>query len=258
MMDNASSNDTMMVGLEERFAGEGVAWLKVFRSATTEMSRTKQSMLSTTHAVFRGLQDHLRLIIKTLPDSTPPRLKRGLLEAHRKLSDYYYKSDESPYYTWAASTFCDLTCRSHSNQIVIVLDPRIGYEGLMRDFADDQDLLDGLHSSVARMRTFFDLHYPSRNTTPTVPVATTAPAATSSRRASPQKPNFTQRYRQSKRPIVDELDTFFKLQQEDFDSTNPIACGLPVAFSFLAFTGLRGMFSPFLVHFPWIFLLHSH
>ncbi|KAJ6606693.1 hypothetical protein B0H10DRAFT_1719977, partial [Mycena sp. CBHHK59/15] len=73
-------------------------WLKVFCAATTEMSRTKKLMLSSTHAIFRGLQEHLRNILRNLPNSVPSRLKRGLLEAHRKLSDYYYKSDDSPYY----------------------------------------------------------------------------------------------------------------------------------------------------------------
>ncbi|KAJ6600075.1 hypothetical protein B0H10DRAFT_1825056, partial [Mycena sp. CBHHK59/15] len=83
-------------------------WLKVFHAATTEMSRTKHPMLSTTHAIFRGLQDHLRHILRNLPNSAPTRLKRGLFEAHRKLSDYYYKSDDSPYYTWAARTHSSL------------------------------------------------------------------------------------------------------------------------------------------------------
>jgi hypothetical protein len=32
-------------------------------------------------------------------------LRNGLLEAHRKLSEYYYKFDQSPFYTWAARTF---------------------------------------------------------------------------------------------------------------------------------------------------------
>ena len=35
-------------------------WLKAFRSATTQMSTTKQPMLSTAHAIFRGLQDEVR------------------------------------------------------------------------------------------------------------------------------------------------------------------------------------------------------
>ena len=77
-------------------------WLKAFRSATTEMSKTKEPMLSTVHAIFRGLQEHVSLILRELPDSAPPQLRTGLVEAHTKLSDYYFRSDESPYYTWAA------------------------------------------------------------------------------------------------------------------------------------------------------------
>lgn len=79
------------------------AWLKAFRSATTQMSKTKEPMLSTVHAIFRGLQDHIRSILSKLPDSAPAQLMDGLLEAHNKLSEYYYRSDESPYYTWDAS-----------------------------------------------------------------------------------------------------------------------------------------------------------
>ena len=80
-------------------------WLKVFRSATTDMSKTKEPMLSTVHAIFRGLQDHVRQALADLPDSAPHQLRNGLIEAHKKLSDYYYRSDESPYYTWASCMF---------------------------------------------------------------------------------------------------------------------------------------------------------
>jgi len=59
-------------------------------------------MLSTTHAIFRGLQEHIQQIYRDLPMSTPPKIKAGLLDAHKKLSDYYYKYDQSPFYTWAA------------------------------------------------------------------------------------------------------------------------------------------------------------
>lgn len=79
-------------------------WLKAFRSATTQMSTTKRPMLSWTHAVFRGLQDSLADSLRLLPNNTPAVLRQGLLNAHRKLSDYYGKSDESPYYTWASRT----------------------------------------------------------------------------------------------------------------------------------------------------------
>jgi hypothetical protein len=81
------------------------SWLKSFRSATTEMSATKTPMLSTTHAIFRGLQDDIKDILRSLPDSVSPKVKLGLTDAHRKLSDYYYQFDVSPFYTWAA---CEL------------------------------------------------------------------------------------------------------------------------------------------------------
>ncbi|KAJ7088226.1 hypothetical protein C8R43DRAFT_863413, partial [Mycena crocata] len=73
-------------------------WLMYFRSATTQMSATKQPVLSTTHAMFRGLEQQLKDTLKKLPPSTDPALKKGLIEAHTKLSDYYAKFDESRYY----------------------------------------------------------------------------------------------------------------------------------------------------------------
>jgi len=78
------------------------------------MSTTRMPMLSTTHAVLRGLQDELCEIIRDLPDSVPPSLKQGLTDAHHKLSDYYYKIDTSPYYLWSSCECykfsCAITC----------------------------------------------------------------------------------------------------------------------------------------------------
>jgi hypothetical protein len=85
--------------------GQVANWLKLFRAATTEMSRTKEPMLLSTHVIFCGLQEHLCKIICKLPPTTHPKIKDGLLAAHRKLSDYYYRFDQSPFYTWAASTY---------------------------------------------------------------------------------------------------------------------------------------------------------
>lgn len=84
-------------------------WLGLFRGATTQMSTSKESMLSSTLAVFRGLQEHIRLIYSKLPVLTSQRIKTSLLDAHRKLSDYYYRYDQSPFYTWAARKFYYLT-----------------------------------------------------------------------------------------------------------------------------------------------------
>ena len=79
-------------------------WLKSFRSATTQMSATHHPTLSSTHAIFRGLQEQIKDDLANLPTATSPALVLGLTNAHRKLSDYYYKFDESPFYTWAACT----------------------------------------------------------------------------------------------------------------------------------------------------------
>jgi hypothetical protein len=78
------------------------SWLKSFHATTTQMSTTKVPMLSTTHAIFRGLQDDIKDILRRLPATVSPSLKYGLIDAHTKLSDYYHKYDESPFYTWAA------------------------------------------------------------------------------------------------------------------------------------------------------------
>ena len=77
-------------------------WLKSFCLATTQMSATKTPMLSTTHAIFHGLQEDIRTSIHSLPDGTPDCLKNSLVNAHRKLSDYYTKFDESPFYLWSS------------------------------------------------------------------------------------------------------------------------------------------------------------
>ncbi|KAJ7694949.1 hypothetical protein B0H16DRAFT_1351262 [Mycena metata] len=74
-------------------------WLLNFRAATSQMSTTSRSMLSHTHSIFRGLQ---RTLKDKLPENSPPELVDGLTKAHRKLSDYYCKFDESPFYIWAA------------------------------------------------------------------------------------------------------------------------------------------------------------
>ena len=66
------------------------------------MSATKKPMLSTTHAVFHGLQDEIQDIIQALPPSMLPHLIKGLTDAHRKLSDYYHTFDESPFYLWSS------------------------------------------------------------------------------------------------------------------------------------------------------------
>jgi hypothetical protein len=80
------------------------SWLKIFRHATVQMSTTKKPMLSTTHAVFRGLQAELKNTIANLPVEIDLSLRGGLVDAHWKLSEYFYKFDQSEYCSWACRT----------------------------------------------------------------------------------------------------------------------------------------------------------
>lgn len=77
-------------------------WLKTFRDMTTQISATKHATLSSTHGVFKGLQDHLAQSLAELPDSVPSRISNVLIAPHLKLSDYFWKVDQSPYPVWAS------------------------------------------------------------------------------------------------------------------------------------------------------------
>lgn len=78
-------------------------WLKLFRTATTLMSSSKETTLSWVYMVFTCLQDHVRNHLRSLPASVPAELKNGLFRAHAKLTQYFRLIDESPYYLWASS-----------------------------------------------------------------------------------------------------------------------------------------------------------
>ncbi|KAJ6550101.1 ribonuclease H-like domain-containing protein [Mycena capillaripes] len=126
-------------------------WLKSFRTTTTLMSTTKHPVLSFTHTIFRGLQEDLRTSIKNLPISMPSVLQNGLLNVHHKLSDYYYKMDQSPYYTWAA-----------------FLDPRILYEGLKSEFQHNDELMEQLKTDKAALEAHFNYRQGLQG--PTIPI----------------------------------------------------------------------------------------
>ncbi|KAF8440933.1 hypothetical protein L210DRAFT_3400461 [Boletus edulis BED1] len=140
-------------------------WLKLFQSATTQMSTTKHPMLSWTHAIFRGLQDSLADSLSSLPNNIPTPLRHGLLNAHWKLSDYYGKSDASPYYTWAS-----------------LLDPRISYCGFLTDCGDDLDACAHLKASKECFHAHFCAKYDKQLPPTSAPII-----PTSTMNTSPQK-----------------------------------------------------------------------
>jgi hypothetical protein len=177
-------------------------------------------MISTTHAIFRGLQDKLKSILKELPSDISPKIKSGLLKAHRKLSDYFTKFDESPYYTWSASALS--SCFFNSINWIfncLVLDPRITYEGLQDDYADDADLREGLEKSkIALYKHFNDQYSLPANSLSATPSTTLSISQT-----QPPIFDFTARFRrQVQRPSFNELDEYMRLPMVDFHSSDPI------------------------------------
>ncbi|KIJ43942.1 hypothetical protein M422DRAFT_252439 [Sphaerobolus stellatus SS14] len=108
------------------------------------MSATKHSTLSSMHAIFKGLQDHIVKELSKLPNTASDNVCEVLLASHRKLSDYFFKIDESPYPVWAS-----------------LLDLHINYKGLVADHEDKPDLLQHIEKSknrtpeaITNIRTF--------------------------------------------------------------------------------------------------------
>ena len=83
-------------------------WLIAFRDATTSMSTTNTSVLSTTYAQFIMLQDKLRRSIAEIPRGIPQQLKNGLINAHQKLAQYIFMFNQSPYFLWATRVFISI------------------------------------------------------------------------------------------------------------------------------------------------------
>lgn len=206
-------------------------WLKSFRSATAQMSATRTPMLSTTHAIFRGLQEDLCDILRSLPNSTSPCLIKGLTDAHRKLSDYYYTFDQSPFYIWSSCKSSIITS-ALLRPCHIVLDPRISYAALKEEFKDDTNLTVDLEEAKADLQLYFKEKYlpvqptPLSYTTSTSSISSEPSEVISSsanshiNSRSPQK-SFTSRFQRKHTPS-DELLEFWNLPQEDFETCDPL------------------------------------
>ena len=98
-----------------------------------------------------------------------------------------------------------------------MLDPRISYEGLKIDYADDLTLFCHLEDSKANLFIYFDDNYATlHNLTPSSPPSIPVQILD----GSPQK-SFTARYRR-KKYSTNELEEYFKLPPEDFATCDPI------------------------------------
>ena len=198
-------------------------WLKSSHSATVQMSATKKPMLSSTLAIFHGLQDPLHQTLCTLPNNTPSKLKQGLVKAHLKLSHYYGKMDSSPYYVWAC---CMLSSFSFfgSCSLYLVLDPRIGYTGLVADCEGDVTSLWELEQAKDNLEDYFCARYCTSASRPSTPHPLSSPATLLSAHDSPEKVDFTAHYETLPVESIDEWEVFLSLKHESFTTCDPIWC----------------------------------
>ena len=98
------------------------------------------------------------------------------------------------------------------------------YEGLdsEEDFATDPDLLAHLAISKEQLQVFFDTNYAPRSRQTVSRQGSSTSVTSSGSRRSPQKVDFTKRYQKKDRVVVNELDEYFKLTREDFDTCEPL------------------------------------
>jgi hypothetical protein len=106
-----------------------------------------------------------------------------------------------------------------------VLDPRISYKGMKLDYESDSLLAEYLESSKKDLHTFYETHYANQHSAPslTIDLATETPVSrpTGTPLRSPQK-NFTSRFHRKTKVAVDEIEEYFKLPAEDFETCNPV------------------------------------
>lgn len=191
-------------------------WLRLFCDATIEMLTTKRSTLSYVHCIFRTLQDYIKTELAKLPNSTPICIREGLSAAHHKLSDYYLKFDDSPYYIWASSTFYTPAHFVFINPESAALDPCIGYEAFRANYKNEPDLQVHIDESLEKLRQHYNRFY--------VPTLQPHPPREHLRAGtlqSPVKCDWLARYR-STQISLSELDNFLRLRQESFEGCDSI------------------------------------
>jgi hypothetical protein len=99
------------------------------------------------------------------------------------------------------------------------------YEGLKSDFASDWSLIADLDSAKEKLKSFYQLKYANHTRHSSLQSSQSTSSISSrigSSHGSPEKVNFTARYKKMDRVVVDELEEYFKLPREDFDSCKPL------------------------------------
>jgi hypothetical protein len=97
---------------------------------------------------------------------------------------------------------------------LVVLDPRITYEGLKLDFANDPGLLTDLERSKGLLEEHYEKHY----ATP----LTRSEDADEIHPMDSHTSDFTLRYASINPEVIDELEEYFKIKRKDFKKCNPL------------------------------------
>ncbi len=109
---------------------------------------------------------------------------------------------------------------------MIVLDPRIMYEGLRIDCGTDTSLLADLNASKSKLHSYYLTNYrkhsASSSRAPQRSFSDLGSSPTLPAGRSPEKVNFTSRYQVKDRVAIDELEAYFKLPREDFGTCKPL------------------------------------
>jgi hypothetical protein len=108
------------------------------------------------------------------------------------------------------------------NVYPLVLDPRISYDGALQDYANDPELLAYLESAKSLLHTHYILCYANCAPHSLDDVSDTTNTISSAVDGSPSKVNFTSRYKKKDQLQRDELEEYFKLPREDFDTCKPL------------------------------------
>jgi len=99
----------------------------------------------------------------------------------------------------------------------LVLDPWISYSGLLADCGDDLDAHTYLETTKECLHAHFHAKYDKPLLAPTAPIASTV-----AMNSSPQKVDFTSHYRNLPQAFTDEVQEYFKLPCENFDTCDPL------------------------------------
>ena len=105
---------------------------------------------------------------------------------------------------------------------VIVLDPRIGYSGLVADYAGDSILLQEVDAVKDQLGQYFFTHYCAPPLQSNMPPLSSSSAALLSAPESPERVDFTAQNETLPIESVDEWEEFLTLKCESFKACDPI------------------------------------